>query len=147
MTKNQKFDVEKTIGVALHQSSYLFKTAMRSVFQEQGVDITPEELVTLGILPKGDIDQSELVIRLRKDKTNVTRLLSRMEGKGWIRRATHAQSGRQLTVSITPSGQDIAKQLFPHIQKMASGALQGIDDADIETTRRTLIKLANNLVD
>lgn len=146
MTQRLKINAEKTIGVALHQASYLFKTAMRSAFQANGYDATPEEFVTLMLLPEAGIDHGDLVLKLKKEKTNVTRLLARMESKGWIKRAVHEKSGRQQTVVITPLGNETRHNLLPLVQKMATRALQDIKDADVETTRRTLTKLAENLM-
>jgi len=146
MTKRPQINAEKTIGVALHQASYLFKTAMRSAFQAEGHDATPEEFVTLMLLPETGIDHGDLVLKLKKEKTNVTRLLARMESKGWIKRAVHAQSGRQLTISITPLGAKTRQHLLPIVQKVATRALDGIKDTDVETTRRTLTRFADNLM-
>jgi MarR family transcriptional regulator, organic hydroperoxide resistance regulator len=146
MTQRLPIDAEKTIGVALHQASYLFKTAMRSAFQAAGHDATPEEFVALMLLPDAGIDHGDLVLKLKKEKTNVTRLLARMESKGWIKRAVHAQSGRQLTIVITPLGEKTRRRLLPLVEKVAMRALDGIKDADVETARRTLTRFAENLM-
>ncbi len=146
MTKRLPINAEKTIGVALHQASYLFKTAMRSAFQAEGHDATPEEFVALMLLPEAGIDHGDLVQKLKKEKTNVTRLLARMERKGWIKRTVHAESARQLTIFITPLGEKTRLRLLPLVQKMAGRALKDIKDADVETTQRTLAKLAENLM-
>ena len=97
------------------------------------------------LLPEAGIDHGDLVLKLKKEKTNVARLLARMESKGWIKRAVHAQSGRQLTIFITPLGDKTRRHLLPLVQKVATRALDGIKDAEVEMTRRTLTRFAENL--
>lgn len=139
------FNPANTIGVALHKSSYLFKTALRSAFVDNGFEATPEEFITLVFIPPEGVDQSEMLQRLQKEKTNVTRLLVRMEKKGWIAREAHPTSGRQQRIIITPSGLDIRQKLLPLVQQVAQKALSGIEKADVDLAQQTLEKMAKNL--
>lgn len=139
------FDPANTVGVALHKSSYLFKTALRSVFVENGLDATPEEFITLVFIPPEGTDQADLLHKLQKEKTNVTRLLVRMEKKQWITRESHPTNGRQQCVYISPLGIEMRQQLLPLVQRVAKKALNGIEKADVDTTQQTLEKMAKNL--
>lgn len=145
MKTQSPFDPAKTIGAALHQSSYLFKTALRSIFIENGFDVTPEEFVSLVSIPHEGIDQGDLVQKLKKDKTNVTRLLTRMEKKGWINRDVHPTSGRQQRISVTSLGLDTRLMLLPLVQGVAKKALHGIESKDVDVAQRTLEKMSDNL--
>ena len=138
-------DIEETIGFALHHASYLFKGAMKQAFSGAGVDVTPEEFVMLFMLATDGIDQGELVRKSLKDKTNVTRLLTRMENKGLLRRVQHETSGRQQVVVITAEGDQLRARLMPVAQQAIAAATQGVDRSDIETARDVLLKITNNL--
>lgn len=141
------FEIEKTIGFALHHGSYIFKAAMKAAFAEKGYEVTPEEFVTLFLIPDTGIDQTELVRKSLKEKTNITRLLTRMTERGWIARVGHASSGRQQTVVLTKEGSKMKKTLLPLVQKMVQQALVGVSDKDIHTTTKTLMRLVANLSD
>lgn len=145
MKTQTRFDPAKTIGAALHQSSYLFKTALRSIFVENDFDVSPEEFVSLVSIPHEGIDQGDLVQKLKKDKTNVTRLLARMENKGWITRDTHPTSGRQLRVNVTSLGLETRQLLLPLVQRVAKKALNGIESKDVDVAQATLEKISDNL--
>lgn len=138
-------NIEETIGFALHHSSYLFKTALKAVFAANTLDITPEEMILLFMLGHEGSEQGQLVSKSLKDKTNVARLLSRMEKKALIRRESHAKSGRQQMVFATAKGDSMRGAALPLVQKMVAQATKGIDASAINTTQRTLISLTQNL--
>ncbi|TQV74222.1 MarR family transcriptional regulator [Exilibacterium tricleocarpae] len=137
--------IEDTIGFALHHASYLFKGAMKQAFGGAGFDVTPEEFVMLFMLPAKGINQGELVRKSLKDKTNVTRLLTRMEAKGLLKRTQHETSGRQQVVLITKAGDQLRSRLMPVAQQAIAAATRGIDGRDIETARKVLEDIADNL--
>lgn len=141
------FDIEKTIGFALHHASYQFKTAMKATFAAKGYDVTPEEFVTLFLIPATGLEQTELVRKSLKEKTNITRLLARMVKRGWISRVEHPGSGRQQMVLLTTEGKALKKALLPLLQKRVMGALADIPEADIATTTRTLMALTERFAE
>ena len=140
------FNIEQTIGFAIHHSSYLFKGAIKDAFQAAGFDITPEEFVALNLIPEQGIEQGELIKLSLKDKTNITRLVKRMEQKNLVVRQGHPTNGRQQMVVLTQQGDTILQDLLPIVQQKVMAATQGISDKDIETARKVLNQLSQNLV-
>ncbi len=138
-------NLEETIGFALHHSSYLFKSGMKAMFSDHGLNITPEEMIILFLIKEGGTDQAELIQKSLKDKTNITRILTRMENKKLIHRKNHAKNGRQQIVYITKTGQKTRVMALPLVQEMAGRALGGINARDIEITTATLNKISKNL--
>jgi len=138
-------NIEETIGFALHHSSYLFKTALKNIFAANQLDITPEEMILLFMLTPAGSEQGQLVSKSLKDKTNVARLLSRMEKKALIRREIHAKNGRQQMVFATAKGEAMRVAALPLVQKMVAQATQGIDTSALNITQRTLSSLTQNL--
>lgn len=139
--------IEDSIGFALHHSSFQFKGAMKSAFKSAGFDITPEEFVTLNLIPEQGIGQGDLVKATLKDKTNVARLLNRMEAKKLLTRKQHATSGRQITVNLNPAGKRLREKLMPIVQKTLIKATQGISASDLSRARSVLSRLSHNLSD
>jgi len=140
-----KPDIEKTLGFALHHSSYLFKTAMKNVFASNGLNITPEEMILLFQIADRGSEQGDLVKKSLKDKTNIARLLSRMETKALIKKVEHEENGRQQIIHLRAKGKSLRAAAFPLIQKMAKDAMTGISAHDLDITQKTLNRLSLNL--
>ncbi|MBV1911505.1 MAG: MarR family transcriptional regulator [Kangiellaceae bacterium] len=139
------FNIEDTIGFSLHHASYAFKTAMKSVFRNNGYEITPEEFITLFLISDEGVDQSDLILKSLKEKTNITRLLNRMLNRGWVIRKPHPQNARQQRLILTKKGIILKNTLLPLIQKMVIRSIDNIADADIEITIRTLNSIIKNI--
>ena len=137
-------DLEKTLGFALHHSSFLFKTGIKSAITSVGLDITPEEFVLIFMIPESGIEKSELCRKTRKDKTNITRLISRVVDKGYASRRV-SENRRHQTIYLTKQGAKLQQQLEPVLASLAASATEGISPAALEITRKTLNRLSENL--
>ena len=139
-----KIDIEQTLGFSLHHASYLFKTALKNHFVNNGVALTTEEFVFLFLVPEGGAEQKVLIDKTKKDKTTITRLISKMVLKGYIERR-ESSDRRHQTIYPTALGNSIKEQLAPLVQDFVSTAANGITQDEIEITRRTLNKLSHNI--
>lgn len=73
-------------------------------FGEAGL-LTPSEVHTIDAIGSGDgILMSELAARLAVSKGAVTQIISRLEGKGFVRRVPHLTDFRAIIVSLTKTG-------------------------------------------
>ena len=140
-----QFDIEQTIGFSLHHSSYIFKSAIKQAFRQAGFDLTPEEFVALNLIGKSGLEQGELVKRSLKDKTNITRLLDRLQKKNLVLRQEHHKSGRQQYISLTSEGEQLCQTLLPLVQKMIAKATEGVSKQELDNARRVLNQISHNL--
>lgn len=141
----KEFNIEQTIGFSLHHASYLFKTALKTAFQQGGYSATVEEFVMLNLIPDAGAEQSSLRERSLKDKTNVTRLLDRMAAKGWINRTQQQENRRQQVVSLTAEGKQMQGVLVELARINMGKATAGLSREQIEVTCQTLQQLSNNI--
>ncbi|WP_165777093.1 MarR family winged helix-turn-helix transcriptional regulator [Paremcibacter congregatus] len=118
---------------------------MKNIFLKNGLDITPEEMIILFLIKEEGSDQGTLVTKSLKDKTNITRLLTRMETKSLIIRQTHTENNRQQIVFLTTKGEEVRTTALPLMQQMIKRTTQGISVEDMETTRTTLNKISQNI--
>jgi DNA-binding MarR family transcriptional regulator len=73
-------------------------------FGEAGL-LTPSEVHTIDAIGSGDgILMSELAARLAVSKGAVTQIISRLEGKEFVRRIPHPTDSRAIIVSLTKTG-------------------------------------------
>ena len=140
------FEIERTISFAIHGAGYLFKGALKDAFRQHGVHLTPEEWVILNLVGDDGIDQGVLVKKSFKEKTNITRLLARMQDKALISRVGHAYSGRQQKVHLTTEGQLLRDELAPLVLSVVAKMTEGISEEDFAVTLRVVLKINENLL-
>ena len=59
----------------------------------------------------GSMRQGELAVRLRLEKSTVSRLVRQMEARGWIRRNSDRHDGRAVLIRLTRKGRETAGEL------------------------------------
>jgi DNA-binding MarR family transcriptional regulator len=74
------------------------------------------------------LSQNDLVVRLRLEKSTVSRLVSQLEQRGWIERQRNAVDGRVLDLRLTESGRRIASDLATARQAKFARILESIPE-------------------
>jgi len=71
--------------------------------------------------------------------------LNAMEQLGYIRRQRLAADRRNVYVHLTAKGRELKAKLVPLAEEVNEVGIDGIDVADVATTRRVLIAIIDNL--
>ena len=71
--------------------------------------------------------------------------LTSMEKLGYLERRKLPHSRKNVYVFLTPAGRLLKKKLVPLAEDVNDVAVQGIDPADVATTRRTLLVMIENI--
>lgn len=98
--------IAKSLSISIGQLIMNLKRLERypRTFGEAGL-LTPSEAHTIDAIGCGDgILMSELAARLAVSKGAVTQIISRLEGKGIVRRVSHPIDARATIVSLTKTG-------------------------------------------
>jgi MarR family 2-MHQ and catechol resistance regulon transcriptional repressor len=90
-----------------------------------------EMLLHLGPLRQCDIGEKLLVSR-----ANVTLVVDRLAGRGWVRRERHPEDRRSNIVRLTPEGRKRIARLFPEHLRRIVGALSPLSPAEQEELGR-----------
>lgn len=77
--------------------------------------------------------QTDLAARLRLEKSTVSRLVTQMEGRGWLRRQRDPADARLVRLSLTPRGRDLADGLAAKRSSRLRGLLDTIPPVDRES--------------
>lgn len=77
----------------------------------------------------GPMNQGELALRLRLEKSTVSRLVRQLEKRGWIRRGGHAQDRRVVLLRLTAAGARAASRLATARSVKFDRLLDGIPEA------------------
>ena len=121
---------------------------INGIIQEHGYDLSPEQFTILVILwyEKDGIMQSELIERLGRDKTTISRVLGRMLKNKLIMKSLAPGSGRENYIQITKKGQAIQEVLVGKTGAIYMQALAGVTDSDLTQANEVLKKIFLNLV-
>ena len=117
--------------VALLRTADVVRRAISRVLEPY--DITPQQYNVLRIL-RGAGEQGlptlEIADRMIEQAPGVTRLLDRLEAKGWVRRQRCPEDRRQVLCWLTPAGLDLVTQLDEPVESADAEAVAELSPED-----------------
>ncbi|MDH5657461.1 MAG: MarR family transcriptional regulator [Spirochaetia bacterium] len=141
-----EFEIEKTLGYKVNRLAVVLRQNLVELFNEKGYDVTAEEWILLNRLwEKDGRTQSDLAETTLRDQTTVTRLMDKMEKKGFVTRKNDTADRRVVLAYLTPLGTKLKQELIPIAMGMLKQAGQGISKKNFDVTLKTLEKCLNNL--
>lgn len=100
----------------------------------------------LRILWESDgLTQRELSERAGVMEPTTFAAMKTMEALGYIERRQLPDNKKNMYVYLTPAGRALKKKLIPLAEETNQVSTQGINTADIQTTRRVLLAILQNL--
>ena len=130
-----KFKRENSPGYIIHRLDSLLKLGLHRAFLAQGFDFTAEQWGIFFCLYRDDgIHQSDLGLRMGKDRHNMTRILNLMEKKGFTRRVPDEHDKRRYNIFLTKKSREIE-------DKLISIAVDFIEKAFSGLTQRQIIEM------
>jgi DNA-binding MarR family transcriptional regulator len=144
--KRHGFPHDKSIGYLIHRLDMLLTSGLLRSFRGAGRNITPEQWGVLCKLWENDgIHQAELSKQVGKDEPGLTRILGPMARNGFVTRQRVPEDKRLSKIYVTEEGKTLKKKIVPIVRGFLEGALNGLDEKDIETLRGILEHIARNL--
>lgn len=119
---------------------------MQKNFRNAGLDITIEQWSVLYHLWKEDgLSQQELCNRTYRDKPSITRLIDNLEKQNLVKRTASKSDRRVNKVLLTDSAQQLQQTTIDLANQTMSEALQGITKEEIDTVKKVLQQVFDNL--
>lgn len=121
-----------------------------AVAQEVERELEPHGLTSAQWLPliklfKGEArTAAELSRLLYMDAWAITRMLDRLEDKGFIRRMRSKQDRRVVQLALTPGGEATAAKIPAILRGVQSGHLQGFNPAEMDTLQSMMRRMLGN---
>lgn len=140
-----RFNLEQAIGFNLHIAASVMKQSLKAMLKENEIELTTEEMVLLMLVTQDGIEQADLQQKTHKDKTNVTRLLERLEKKGLILRQVSGVSRRQQIAILTDRGAESQQQIAKLIQQFSKQATVNISPEAYQLVTQSLQQFIQNL--
>jgi DNA-binding MarR family transcriptional regulator len=134
--------LEQETVLGLFKTADLIRRLIDGFLEPYGV--TPQQYNVLRILRgAGDDGIATLAIgaRMIEQTPGVTRLLSRLEKKGWVRRRRQTGDRRQVLCWITPKGRKLLAKLDRPMQERVDTAVGALSGRDLRGLIRSLDKI------
>jgi DNA-binding MarR family transcriptional regulator len=140
-------DFDNSVGPWLGKTIDIINYHLLELFKENNLDITKEQMIVLKKLhDKDGISQNELALLIFRNKSSLTRLLSKMEKKNYILRKQSLEDKRINQVFLTEKGKDTYLKVKPIIKQMIDRLELNFSQTEKQQIIKTLKKIQSNFV-
>ncbi len=144
-SEESNVDFENSIGPWLGKTVKILEYYLQERFNDHNLDLTKEQMIVLKRLhDKDGLSQNELAFLTLRNKSSLTRLLSKMERKNYIIRKQCKEDKRINHVFLTEFGEETFKKTKPAIKEMIATMEQNISNSDKQQMIKTLKKIQHN---
>ncbi|MBB3108806.1 DNA-binding MarR family transcriptional regulator [Paenibacillus phyllosphaerae] len=138
-----EFSHDEFISLVIHQTDLKLTSCVKSLLAP--FDVTPEQnLVLMEVHKRGGLTQNEIAERLKKDKTNIARMVCQLEQKGFIHRQVDPVDRRSLNVHLTSRGEELRNQTRLVAEDFTQAICSGLTKEQLEQFRMVLATLCDN---
>jgi DNA-binding MarR family transcriptional regulator len=120
------------------------RTLIDRELAEHGIT-TQQAAVMLVARLVGACSPGHLADPLGTDTAGMTRLVDRLEAKGFLARQSSPRDRRAVLIELTPSGQALSPDLMEAFRRAQERLLEGIEETEVQQFRATLQRLRHNL--
>ena len=144
-TKEVIVDFENSIGPWMGKTVKIIEYHLHERFKDNGIDLTKEQMVVLKKLHEQDgLSQNALAFLVLRNKSSLTRLLSKMEKKGYITRKQSKEDKRINHVFLSDIGKEVFNKSKPVIKQLIETMEQDISNLEKQQIIKTLKKIQHN---
>lgn len=133
------------LGLLFRQARDAMWQRMAQELAEAGYDLTFSQYITLKRLSEGEASASELARAADLNPGAMTRLLDRLEEKGFSARVADPEDRRALRVALTTSGQAMWVDVHQCGLRVRERAMRGMSPDDQAALLRMLVQVRENL--
>ncbi|WP_078543494.1 MarR family winged helix-turn-helix transcriptional regulator [Litchfieldia alkalitelluris] len=132
------------ISIKIHQTDLSLTSFVKSKLEP--FNLAPEQnLIMMLLWEKDGITQNQLVESLEKDKTNIARMASSLEKKGFIQRIHCPNDRRSVRLYLTQAGKELGEKVIPIAEEFNEIVCKGITEEEILELERLLGKINENV--
>lgn len=143
--------IDEIQGIGLHLDLVLRKIqdAYLRLFSSLEVDMTIEQWVILHqVYVLGDeASQREIVQSNFRNRATISRVIGKLEKKGWITKSRFEGDLKRFKLELTQSGQEVIDLVLPHGKELRKLAVKNIQKEDFETFLKILDQVGDNYLE
>lgn len=99
-------------------------------------------IILMTLADTGEVPLSALTTLVARDKSQMTRAIRNLEGKGLVARTPSPEDGRVSLVRLTLKGEGVVAELREGVAKVIDGLLDPISAAERATLKALLARVA-----
>lgn len=131
----------------INHLSFQIRKELETLFAAAGHNVSAEEWAILLILNSHTtLSPSSLSRMTFRDKTTITRLVSRLEQRGWVKRNRNESDRRSIEISMSSAGREAFTHLAQIAHSLIETSLKGLCANDIDQMIRTMTTISENLL-
>jgi DNA-binding MarR family transcriptional regulator len=139
-----KLTFQEYISIKLHKTDLNLTSYVKAKLDP--FDLAPEQNLIMMLLWEQDgLSQQQLVTKLDKDKTNIARMASSLEKKGFIKRSNCNIDRRSLKLYLTPCGKKLGEKVIPIAEEFNEVICKGISEEELQLMETLLEKMNQNV--
>ncbi|MGB1285262.1 MAG: MarR family winged helix-turn-helix transcriptional regulator [Aggregatilineales bacterium] len=123
--KSIPFFLNNALGFNIDRVAKLFRQGLTHALAD--FDLTPEQWQVMAVLWDSDeaLNQQEITRLTLKDRHSISRLIKRLEAKGWLIKSPDPQDARAFLISATPKARTekeaVMTALYSHFERLDLG--------------------------
>ncbi|MDG5788361.1 MarR family transcriptional regulator [Evansella sp. AB-P1] len=139
-----RLTLQDYISIKIHQTDLHLTGYIKGKLEE--FNLAPEQnLIMMLLWEKDGLTQNQISQKLQKDKTNIARMASNLEGKGFIYRSHCDNDRRAIRLYLTPNGKALGDKVIPIAEEFNDVVVKGITVKELVQFEKTLIKISKNV--
>lgn len=132
------------LSIKIHKTDLQLTSFIKSKLEP--FNLAPEQnLIMMLLWEKDGLNQNQIAEKLAKDKTNIARMASSLEKKGFIKRIQCSYDRRSLNLFLTPCGEELGNQILPITEEFNRVVTKGITDEERMQLETILGKMTRNV--
>ncbi|ASF39380.1 MarR family transcriptional regulator [Halobacillus halophilus] len=138
-----KLSFEDYISIKIHRTDLKLTNYIKSRLEPY--NLAPEQNLIMMLLWEEDgLNQRQISRKLNKDKTNIARMASNLENKGFITRNYSSEDRRSLELYLTPTGSELREEILPVTEEFNKIATKNLTSREKEQLEDLLSKIDQN---
>jgi DNA-binding MarR family transcriptional regulator len=144
MYKEGMFNLESSIGYLISKTRAKFFSCLLKTLQPY--DVTPEQWGLLNRLWAQDgLNQKDIAQLMIKDQTNLTRMIDKLEDKGYLLRMKDPNDRRAFLIHLTEEGKKLEHVLIPLVIELEEKLTENISQSKIEIIKKILQQMSEEV--
>ncbi|PPA71721.1 MarR family transcriptional regulator [Jeotgalibacillus proteolyticus] len=139
-----KLSFQDYISIKIHKTDLLLTGFIKSRLEPY--NLAPEQNLIMMLLWERDgLTQNQMVQMLNKDKTNIARMASNLEKKGFIKRSQSEEDKRVIQIFLTSEGKKLGDKIIPIAEQFNELVCKGLSEEELTELERLLSKMSSNI--
>lgn len=146
MEKNELTDLDDFLIYQIYGSARLLRFHLQKLLDANEPNFTPEQAFLLYKLYMDDgQSQRQLADKILNDYPNITRLIDKLENKGYVRREIAENDRRMFKIYMSEKGKSRFNSFIPLIMHEREKLLEGISSDEEKIVKNVLKRIEENV--